>query len=95
MQKRLDSSVIRENQDGISGSTNYQMKIRVEFTLPEDDLEYENFLHGAHYRAIVHDIHSYLRKMTKYGNGDKPASKDVEEAYQYLCETMSSYCVEL
>lgn len=71
------------------------MKIRVEFNLPEDDLEYDNFIHGPHYRSIVHDIHAHLRKASKYGSGDKPASKDVEEAYQYLCEIMSAYCIEL
>lgn len=71
------------------------MNIRIEFNLPEDELQYDDFIKGPYYRAIITDLHSYIRNIKKHGlNGEDP-SKDVEEIYRHLCESLSSYSIEL
>ena len=71
------------------------MNIRIEFNLPEDELQYDDFLKGPYYRAIVTDLHAHLRQINKYGKDGEPASKDVEEIYRHLCESLISYSIEL
>jgi len=71
------------------------MRIKIEFNLPEDELQYDDFLKGPYYRAIITDLHAHIRKINKYGNDGNPASKDVEDIYRHFCEMLSSYSIEL
>lgn len=71
------------------------MNIRIEFNLPEDELQYDDFLKGPYYRAVITDLHAHIRQIHKYGKDGKPASEDVEEIYRHLCESLTSYSIEL
>ena len=71
------------------------MKISIEFNLPDDEQEYDDFKNGPYYRTIITDFKTHIRSMNKYGTDKGPAPKEVDELYQYLCELISSYSLEL
>lgn len=84
-----------DSRSGITGSINYPMKIKIEFTLPDNDQEYDDFKNGPYYRAILTDFKTHIRNISKHGTKDGPAPKEVEELYRYFCELLSSYNLEL
>lgn len=81
--------------DTTSGSIAYPMKIKIEFTLPDNDQEYDDFKNGPYYRAILTDFKAHLRSVNKYGTEEGNAPKEVDDLYRHLCELISSYGLEL
>jgi hypothetical protein len=42
------------------------MKVTIEFNLPEQQEEYENFMHGAKWKYVVREFDEYMRGMLKW-----------------------------
>lgn len=70
------------------------MKIKVEFNLPEDDTEYQNFLKSTVHSCLINDTFTKLRGICKYESDGKP-SQDMEEFYRWFCEAAHDYQIEL
>lgn len=84
-----------EKPNGTTGSTSYPMKITIEFTLPENDQEYDDFKNGPYYRAILTDFKNHIRSVNKYGTDKGSAPQEVDDLYRHLCECIAAYNLEL
>jgi hypothetical protein len=52
------------------------MKVTMEFTLPDEQYEYECAVNSKSYRAALHDLHYRLRNEMKY--------KEIENSEHYM-----------
>ena len=45
------------------------MKVTIEFNLPEQQEEYEDFMNGAKWKYIVRELDEHMRGKIKYNDG--------------------------
>ena len=51
------------------------MKVTIEFNLPEQQEEYEDFMNGAKWKHVVREIDEHMRRAIKYNDGNMTLTK--------------------
>lgn len=63
------------------------MKAILEFTLPEEQEEYETAANAHYYRAALQEIRQYLRNLVKHGDG----TATIGEVYSEVTQILAGY----
>lgn len=66
------------------------MKVTIEFNLPEQQEEYEDFMNGAKWKYIVRELDEHMRGKIKYNGGNMSLTQldTVQEVRDMLIEYM-------
>ena len=51
------------------------MKVTIEFNLPEQQEEYEDFMNGAKWKHVVRKLDEHMRRAIKYNDGNMTLTK--------------------
>lgn len=54
------------------------MKVTIEFNLPEQQEEYEDFMNGVKWKHVVREIDEYMRETLKW-NSENLSTEQLEE----------------
>ena len=71
------------------------MKVTFEFTLPEDQSEYEASRDGAQWQRVAYSMDDALRNWLKYGHDLKGANEALEGARAELLRLLDEYGLKL
>jgi len=71
------------------------MKINVEFTLPDNEVEYDNFKQSAEMHSVLWEFKMYLRNKVKYGDVSDAEYVVYNEVSEVFNEMLTDYGVKL
>jgi len=60
------------------------MKVTIEFNLPDEEYEFENYLNASDYRAALHATYEYLRKLDKYDEKTHFPIADIRDEFHQI-----------
>lgn len=63
------------------------MKAILEFTLPEDQSNFNLARKAGEYHSLLHEIERYLRQIAKYGNPTKGELVIIDRVRELISET--------
>lgn len=63
------------------------MKIKVEFDIPEEQIEYDLYINGPKFQSILYEVKNKIRTSLKYGHSYPSASAALEDLAELIRES--------
>lgn len=71
-----------------------EIEVTYKFYLPTHEYELGDFANGHVWRAVVNDIYTEIRNMSKYGHKHTTADAMLEHIREFMSEAMTSRGVD-